>query len=61
MTLREPETTLNGLPGSSPTNARPSTDVPIEPAAVAENALIHVNAYVTPEEISPDAKNPSPF
>lgn len=61
MTLREPETTLNGLPGSSPMNARPPTDVPIEPAAVAENALIHVNAYVTSEEISPDAKNLSPF
>ncbi|WP_281350012.1 hypothetical protein [Pandoraea aquatica] len=42
-------------------NARPSTDVPMKPAAVAENALIHVNAYVTPAKISPDAKNPSPF
>ena len=61
MALSEPDTTLNGLPGSSRMNARPSTDVPIEPAAVAENALVHVNAYVTPVEISPDAKNPSPF
>ncbi|AHB08325.1 hypothetical protein U875_07295 [Pandoraea pnomenusa 3kgm] len=46
----EPGIAPNGLPGGSSTNARPSTDVPDRPVAVAEYALVHVNAYVAPAD-----------